>query len=397
MNINSIINDIFLDIVTIRRQLHQYPELSEHESDTAELICNELKKLNIPYISDVAGHGVVAMMHGTKNSASANTSYSTVAIRADIDAISLQEKCPVSFASKNTGIMHACGHDLHTAILLGSARVLKRLENTFSGTVKLFFQPSEETIGGALQMIDTGCMDNPKVDAVIGLHIHPQLPTGTVEFFRGDMNAASTELELIVNGTTCHGAHPDEGIDPILIGSHIMVALQSVCSRKLDPTTPGVVTIGKFNAGSAHNVIPNIATMNGIIRAMNLETRNQIKEQVEIIAKNTAMAYGGTCTVNFKDSYPALINNLELGTTLESVASRVLGNENIIIAPKPSLGTDDFSYFSQMVPSVYFNIGTKKPGDLTPYGLHSEFLNPDEDAIKTGILMEVSSVLEMLQ
>lgn len=390
------INDIFLDILNIRRTLHQHPELSELEVETEKLICSELNKLNIPYISNVAGHGVVATIMGKKHESSNSHTYNCIAIRADIDAIALQEECDIPFASQNKGVMHACGHDLHTAILLGSAHLLKSLENEFSGAVKLFFQPAEETIGGALQMIEAGCMDNPQVDAVLGLHIHPQLPTGSVEFFRGDMNAASTELELIVNGTTCHGAHPDEGVDPILIASHIMVALQSVCSRNLDPTTPGVVTIGKFNAGSAHNVIPNTATMNGIIRAMNLENRTFIKNQVERIAKNTALAYGGTCTVNFNDSYPALINNLELGSKLEEIARTYIGEENIVIAPKPSLGTDDFAYFSQSVPSVYFNIGTKHPLEVSPQGLHSEFVNPDEEAIKTGMLMEVASVLHLL-
>lgn len=397
MNIKNIINEVFLDIITIRRELHQNPELSEHEIETEKLICRELDILQIPYTSHIAGHGVVATITGKKGDQRSDSEFNCVAIRADIDAIALQEECNIPFASQNKGVMHACGHDLHTAILLGSARVLKSLEDDFRGTVKLFFQPSEETIGGALQMIEAGCMDNPKVDAVLGLHIHPQLATGCVEFFRGDMNAASTELELIVNGTTCHGAHPDEGVDPILIASHIMVALQSVCSRNLDPTTPGVVTIGKFNAGSAHNVIPNSATMNGIIRAMSLEHRTFIKNQVARIAQNTALAYGGTCTVNFKDSYPALINNLDLGTRLEEIASRYLGSDKIVIAPKPSLGTDDFAYFSQAVPSVYFNIGTKNPTEPTTHGLHSEFMNPDEESIKTGILMEVTSALDLLR
>lgn len=397
MNINNFIDDIFLDILSIRRQLHQNPELSENEIHTEKLICNELKSLKIPYKSGIAGHGVVATIQGSKTNYNVESTYKTIAIRADIDAISLQEECAIPFASKNKGVMHACGHDLHTAILLGTARILKKLEKEFCGAVKLFFQPSEETIGGALQMIESGCMDNPTVDAVIGLHIHPQLPTGSVEFFRGDMNAASTEIELIVNGITCHGAHPDEGVDPILIASHIMVGLQSICSRKLDPTTPGLVTIGKFNAGSAHNVIPNTATMNGIIRAMSTDYRSFIKNQVEMIATNTAKSYGGTCTVNFKDSYPALINDLTLGRRLEEIAIKYIDEGNIHIAAKPSLGTDDFSYFSQAVPSVYFNIGTKHPCDSTPYGLHSEFMNPDEDAMRTGILMEVATILELLQ
>lgn len=397
MNINNMINEIFSDIVTIRRTLHQNPELSEEEINTAKLICTELKRIDVPYTGNIAGHGVIACIRGKKASNLTNSPYKTIAIRADIDALALQEECDLPFASKNKGVMHACGHDMHTAILLGTARILKSLEEHFCGTVKLFFQPAEETIGGALQMIEAGCMENPNVDAVIGLHIHPQLPSGTIEFYRGDMNAASTEVDIIVNGVSCHGAHPNEGVDPILVASHIMVGLQSILSRNLDPTTPGIVTIGTINAGSARNVISNQVKMQGIIRAMSLETRSFIKERVEQIANNTASAYGATCEVIFNDSYPALINDLDLGEKLEDIAKNILGDERILIAPKASLGTDDFAYFSQAVPSVYFNIGTAAPDDLDPIGLHNEYMNPDENSMKTGILMEVSTIMELLQ
>lgn len=395
-NIEDRIDKTIEDVITIRHYLHENPELSECEIETSTFICNELKKLNIPYQSHIAGYGVVATITGLLP---ANTSslYSGVGIRADIDALPMEEKSGLSYASKSPGLMHGCGHDMHTAILLGTASVLKSLEAEFSGTVKFFFQPSEETVGGAKEMIESGCLENPTIDAVIGLHVQPQYETGVLEFFPEEMNATSTEMSITITGESCHGAHPDQGIDSILIASHVVVALQSICSRNLDPTTPGIVTIGQFNGGTKNNIIPQSVTLGGIIRAMNQTTREQIKSQVQLIATNTATAFGGQATVDFIDSYPALINDIGLGEILLAVAKECVPNDKIVITKKPSLGADDFAYFSQAVPSVYFNLGTTTDPKKSPQALHSEHLVLDDEAIKTGILMEVKSVLRMLQ
>lgn len=397
MNLEKRIKDILSHVTQIRRHLHEYPELSECELETSAYISRELTILNIPHITHVAGYGIVATITGSKKRESPSTTYQTVAIRADMDALPIIEATNLAFASKNPGVMHGCGHDMHTAILLGTARILKDIEDTFSGTVKLFFQPAEETIGGARQMIEAGCLENPPVEAVIGLHIQPKLPTGHLEFYLGEMNAASTEMEIVIEGSSCHGAHPNHGIDPILVASHVVVALQSIGSRNLDPTTPSVVTIGQIHSGTKANIIPAYATLSGIIRTMDNDTREFVKNRVVDLVTNTAKAYGATAKITLNDSYPALINDISLTKKLMEVAKECVPADMITTARKPSLGAEDFSYFTQALPGVYFNLGTTSKHNTTPQTLHSEHLVVDEDAIYTGILMEVQSVLAMLK
>lgn len=397
MKLEDRIKESLDHVVSIRRHLHEYPELSECEVETSAYISKELTALKIPHVTHVAGYGIVATIEGTKQNEAPNSQFQTVAIRADMDALPITEETQLSYASKNQGVMHGCGHDVHTAILLGAGRILKDIEDSFCGTVKLFFQPAEETIGGAQQMIAAGCLDNPKVEAVIGLHIQPKLPTGHVEFYMGEMNAASTEMDITIEGSSCHGAHPNDGIDPILIASHVVVALQSIGSRNLDPTTPSVITVGQIHAGTKHNIIPTQANLSGIIRTMDNTTREFVKNRVIDLVTSTAAAYGGSAFIHLKDSYPALINDIPLTKLLLDVAKECVSEDMVTIAKKPSLGAEDFSYFAQALPSVYFNLGTTPKEDTKPQTLHSEHLVIDEKAIYTGILMEVKSVLAMLK
>lgn len=397
MNLEHKIEEIMADVIDIRRHLHEYPELSECEIETSAYISSVLSTLSIPHITNIAGYGIIATIEGTKKTKTPNNIYQTVAIRADMDALPITEETHLSYASKKPGIMHGCGHDVHTAILLGAARVLKEIEDTFSGTVKLFFQPAEETIGGANQMIQAGCLENPQVEAVIGLHIQPKLPTGHLEFYVGEMNAASTEMEIKIQGSSCHGAHPNDGIDSILIASHVIVALQSIGSRNLDPTTPSVVTVGQIHGGTKNNIIPTHTTFSGIIRTMDNETREFVKNRVIELATNTAAAYGGKAEITLNDSYPALTNDIPLTKKLMDVATECISKDKITVAKKPSLGAEDFSYFTQALPGVYFNLGTTSKDETKPQALHSEHLLVDENAMYTGILMEVKSVLAMLK
>mgnify|MGYP002555568836 FL=1 len=383
------VEQVYEEVLAFRRDLHMHPELSEQEIRTEEKICSRLDALQIPYQRGVAGHGVCAVIRGT-------TADRTVGIRADIDALPVAEQTELAYASLNLGVMHACGHDMHTAILLGTAAILKQNADTLPGTVKLFFQPSEETIGGAKQMIDAGCLEDPHVENVIALHVDPMTDLGKLKFTKGCMNAATTEMELTVRGKACHGAHPDTGIDVLPPACSIVAALQTIVSRNLAPTTPAVVTVGTFQSGTAKNVISGEAKLGGTIRALDLDVMAYLKKRVQKIAVDTAEAYGTSCEVFFEDSYPPLRNSDELSALLLTAMEEVFGTENILRNGIPSLGADDFSYFTQTCRGLYFDLGTHDPCSDEYFPLHSEHFAPQEEAVKVGMLAELTAVYTIL-
>lgn len=389
------IDEILQDIIRIRRDLHQNPELSEYEVRTAQKISEHLTSWGIQHQAGVAGNGIVAWVEG-KMDPKVGQRFHTIGIRADIDALPIQEAVELPFRSVKSGVMHACGHDIHTAILLGTAKILKEIESAIPGTIKFFFQPAEETIGGAERMILAGCMENPTVDVVMGLHVAPEIPVGSLEFCKGKMNAASTEFKIWVEGIECHGAHPDAGIDPIVVASHIVCVLQSIVSRNISPTNPTVITVGQFHAGKKNNIIPKEAVLSGIIRALNMKTRAQLKKRVEEVASQCAQAFGATARIQFTDSYPVLINDDEIVTILERSAEKFLPKNKILRCSEPSMGADDFSYFSRKAKTVYFNIGTMAEGETVPQHVHSEYFMPDEKCIEVGMMMEIMGTLELL-
>ena len=383
------VEQVYEEVLAFRRDLHMHPELSEQEIRTEEKICSRLDALQIPYQRGVAGHGVCAVIRGT-------TADRTVGIRADIDALPVAEQTELAYASLNLGVMHACGHDMHTAILLGTAAILKQNADTLPGTVKLFFQPSEETIGGAKQMIDAGCLEDPHVENVIALHVDPMTDLGKLKFTKGCMNAATTEMELTVRGKACHGAHPDTGIDVLPPACSIVAALQTIVSRNLAPTTPAVVTVGTFQSGTAKNVISGEAKLGGTIRALDLDVMADHKDRVQKIAVDTAEANGASCEVFFEDSYPPLRNSDELSALLLPAMEEVFGTENILRNEIPSLGADDFSYFTQTCRGLYFDLGTHDPCSDEYFPLHSEHFAPQEEAVKVGMLAELTAVYTIL-
>ena len=385
------VDEIYDSVVAFRRDLHMNPELSENEVRTSKKIQDTLDKLGISYDANVAGHGVSALIEG-KNKDHA------VAIRADMDALPIFEKSGVSFASREDGIMHACGHDIHTAILMGSAQILSEIKDQLPGSVRLLFEPSEETIGGAKQMIDAGCLNSPKVDSVLGLHVETTVPVGMVEFIPGPMNAASCEFYVTVNGVSCHGAHPTNGVDAIVAGCAMVGNIQSIITRRIDPVDPALVTIGRFNSGTKNNIVAGEAKFSGIIRTLNLENRELIKSQIKQICENTAAAYGATCDVEFHDSYPSLENDYTLLGWIKESTLDILGPEKITTKDKPSMGADDFSYFCHGTRGFYYNIGTwNKDKEETTYPIHSDRFNPDEECIKVGMLTQVAGVLKILE
>lgn len=386
--VESQVAAILDEIIAIRRDFHAHPELSEQEERTEAKISEYLTAWGIPHETGVAGHGVVGLIRGKGPH--------TVAIRGDIDALPIQEKNDVPYRSQNPGVMHACGHDIHTAVLLGTAKLLKAMEDELPGTVKLLFQPAEETVGGALPMIKAGCLEHPRVDAVIGLHVEPDIITGGLEFRRGSMNAASNEFTITVEGVSSHGARPHNGVDSILAASQIVNALQSVSSRNVAATDPVIVTVGQLNAGTAPNVLAGEAVMKGMIRTLNPATRALAVRRVEELAKLTAEAYGAKARVDFIESYPALINNDEIEDILERTAAQYFAPEQIFFRPESSMGAEDFSYFCDAVKGAYFNIGTKTSPDAPTVALHNEFYCPDEGCIRAGITMEYAGALAIL-
>ncbi len=396
--LKKIIDDIYDDAVTIRRAMHENPELGEQEVQTEKLICAELSKLGIDYREHVAGHGVVGLIPGVD-------AETAIALRADIDALPVEECTGAPFSSKVPGVMHACGHDMHTAILLGTAMLLKRLPKPLPCSVKLFFQPSEETIGGAEQMIAEGCMENPKVSAVLGLHVRAELPTGQVIYFPNKMNASATEFEITACGKSTHGAYPEGGNDTVLIASQIVISIQSIVSRMISATEPVVITIGEIHGGTAANIIPSEVKMHGTIRTLDEKTIDIVKNLITRVAENTAAVYGGHAKVDFGGSYPVLANDKKTVEVLEKAAIKCLGEENVIIEEIARMGADDFAYFSNAAHGAYFDLGVYNPdlllelqGEIPeePYPLHNARFLPDEEAIKTGILLEATGLLALV-
>ena len=381
------VKEILPEAIAMRRYLHNHPELSGQELQTRAYICRMLAQWEIPYTLCTRNLGVVADIgHGSP----------CVALRADMDALPVTEQTGLPYASETNGVMHACGHDVHVAALLAAGKILKEREQTLGGTVRLLFQPAEETTGGAADMIAEGCMQNPAVSAVMGFHVDPGRPAGMAAFFPGTMNAAATDFTLIVRGKGCHGAHPDEGVDAIVAAAQVVCALQSVVSRSIAPTNCGVVTIGTVQGGTKENIIADSVTMTGTIRALSSDTHQKLKETVSRIVTHTAEAYGASAELDMEDLCPALTNDAALTAQMLELSRTMLGSAQTAQMEHPSLGADDFAFFSNAAPGCYFNVGARTEG-LEGQMLHSPMFEPDERCLETAILLSAAGALERLQ
>jgi len=382
----ALAHSVFEETVQIRRRLHQNPELSGEEHQTLAFIAEYLNALDIPFVSYSNG-GICACIGKGKTA---------VGIRADIDALPISEETGLPYASRNFGVMHACGHDIHTAILLGAAKLFKEMEEELPGMVKLFFQPAEETVGGAEVMVREGCMESPKVEYVLGLHVDPAFPVGTAAFLPGKMNAAVTELSVTVQGKSCHGAHPEQGVDAIAAAAYIVTALQGIDSRMTAPTEPVVVTIGSIKGGSKNNIIAGEVQMEGTIRTLSREMAENVKAQVTRTIEGVAAAWGAEADVVLEDNFPALINDSSTTMAVASEAQKLLGEKNVIFLETPSMGADDFAYFANAAKGCYFSIGTAVEGEPF-YSLHSEHYAPSEDCIPVGLVLTLAGALKLLE
>ncbi len=367
------------DVVQIRRHIHANPELSFQEFETAKYVAEQLRSMGIEPLEGVAGTGLTAIIKGK------NPESKTVALRGDMDALPILEANDVEYKSTKDGVMHACGHDVHTACVLGAARILNGLKDQFEGTVKLVFQPGEEkNPGGASLMIKDGALENPRPDRMLGQHVMPYISTGKVGFREGMYMASADEIYLTVKGKGGHAALPDKVIDPILIASHILVALQQVVSRNADPKTPTVLSFGTINGGQAQNIIPDEVKISGTFRALDEVWRFEAHKRITAIAKGIAEGMGGECDVNIDVGYPFLTNDVATTQVARKAAEEYLGAENIVDLDL-WLGAEDFAYYTHEVPSTFYRLGTGNETKGTTHGVHTPNFNIDENAIELGI------------
>jgi amidohydrolase len=372
--IKALSKEIQPEIVEIRRHLHANPELSYEEYETARFVAERLKSFGIGHVRSIATTGIIAEITGQ------NPSRKTVALRADMDALPIQEKNDVVYKSTKPGVMHACGHDVHTSSLLGTARILQQVRTSFEGTVRLIFQPGEEkNPGGASFMIRDGALTDPVPASILGQHVFPLLPVGKIGFREGMYMASADEIYLRVVGKGGHGAAPELCIDPVVIASHIIIALQQVISRNASPKQPTVLTFGRIIGEGATNIIPNEVNIAGTFRALNEEWRAEGLQKIKKMAESIAEGMGGRCEVEISHGYPYLENNPEVTRRIRRAAAAYVGEENIEDLDI-SLGAEDFSYYSQVIPASFYRLGTKNEAKgITSY-VHTPTFDIDEDA-----------------
>lgn len=365
-------------LIAIRREIHMHPELSFKEFKTAELVENYLKSIGLE-TQRLANTGVVALIQGK------NPSARVVGLRADMDALPIVEvNDGRPYRSQNEGVMHACGHDVHTTSLLGAATILNGMRDQFEGTIKLVFQPGEEKLpGGASLMIQDGVLDNPKVDVMIGQHVMPQIDEGKTGFRPGLYMASTDELYVTVHGKGGHGAMPHFNIDPVLITAQIIVALQSIVSRSANPAVPSVLSFGKVIANGATNVIPPEVTLEGTFRTLDEEWRTEAHEKMVKMAKGIAESMGGSVDFRIERGYPFLKNHPELTDRCKNRAEEYLGAENV-----SELGiwmaAEDFAYYSQEVPSCFYRLGVRNEDRGIVHSVHHPAFDADENALENG-------------
>ncbi len=366
------------DAVATRRYLHMNPELSFNEYKTARFVADQLKNLGLEPQEGVADTGVVALIRGR------NPESRVVALRADMDALPIQEANEVPYKSQNPGVMHACGHDVHTSSLLGTARILTQLRDEFEGTVKLVFQPAEEKApGGASLMIKEGVLENPRPAGMFGQHVATNVPVGKIGFREGMYMASTDELYLTVKGKGGHGAMPDQLIDPVLIASHIIVALQQIISRNRKPANPSVLSFGRFIADGVTNVIPNEVKIQGTWRCMDEEWRADGLRRMIKMAEGIADAMGGSCEFEVVKGYPFLKNHPELTRRTKAAAIEYMGAENVVDLDLWMAG-EDFAFYSQVVDSCFYRLGTRNEARGIVSGVHTPTFDIDESALEIG-------------
>ncbi|MCU6599397.1 amidohydrolase [Peribacillus frigoritolerans] len=371
-NLLNRFQDLYPALVEIRRDLHMYPELSFQEEDTPKKIADFLTNLGLEVKTGVGGRGVLGKLKGGKPG-------KTVAFRADFDALPIQDEKEVAYKSRVPGVMHACGHDIHTAALLGVAKVLSEVKDKLEGEVVFIHQFAEEVIpGGAKPMIENGCLNG--VDSIYGAHVASHLPFGTIGVNEGYLMASGDRFEIDILGVGGHGATPELTVDPLLVGSQLVMNLQQIVSRRVDPLKPAVVTVGSFNSGDAYNIIPNTAKIKGTVRTFDEDVRDLIEKSIGQIAKSTCEGAGATVKYSYERGYPAVWNHPNETRKVEELAKLLIGEEHVK-KMKPHMGMEDFAYYLQRVPGTFFWVGGKNPDKNAIYPHHHPKFDVDEQSM----------------
>jgi amidohydrolase len=366
--------------IDVRHHLHAHPELSYKEFETSKFIQQKLSALNIPF-EIKAETGVVGLIKGN------NPDKRIIALRADIDALPIKEENNISYKSKNDGIMHACGHDVHTTCLLGAAQILHELRTEWEGTVKLIFQPGEEkNPGGASLLIKEGVLENPKPSSIFGLHVHPGLEIGKLSFRSGKVMASADELYITIKGKGGHAASPHLCIDPILIASHLIISLQQIVSRNNNPYNPSVLSVTSVQGGNTTNVIPNEVKLKGTFRAMDEEWRFKAHELIRKISTDLVHSMGGEIDLLIDIGYPSVYNNEKLNEATRQKAEEFMGKVNVE-ETEPRMGAEDFGYYTQLIPGCFYRLGVMNKEKGITSGVHTPTFNIDERAIEIGMGM----------
>ncbi|MGA2091415.1 MAG: M20 family metallopeptidase [Endomicrobiales bacterium] len=369
-------NTLQNQLVKIRRQIHQYPELGNKEYKTSALIKSVLRSHGIT-VKTIAQTGVVALIQGKKGS-------KTIALRADMDALPIHEKTGKPYASRRSGIMHACGHDANTTMVIGAGIDLHRRRNEFEGTVKLVFQPNEESAGGAKKMIAAGALKHPAADAIVGVHVSPWLKPGVLGIKYDEMMAAVDRFVIEIQGDGGHGAYPHLSVDAVIVASHVIEALQTIVSRQTSPVDPVVLTVGTINGGERYNIICSSVRMEGTVRTLNEDVRRRVKTLMERMLKNITAAYGARFTLKYENLGNALVNNRELLELCKKTGEKILGTSQVKVLDKPSMGGEDFAEYLQEVPGcfIYFGTAPKKP-----FPWHHACFDIDERVLSRGAML----------
>ncbi len=366
--------NILPDLIATRRHLHQIPEIGLSEFKTSDYVAGELGKLGYEVARGLGKTGIVATLRN-------GTSSKSIGLRADFDALPILEETGAEYASTHPGVMHACGHDGHTAMLLGAAKILAERKR-FDGTIHLIFQPAEENFGGARLMMEDGLFERFPCDAVFGLHNEPALPFGQFAFIEGPMMAAADECKITVIGHGGHGAEPQDAADPIVCGASIIMALQTIASRNIHPLQASVITVGAFNSGVASNVIPERAVMNITVRALDPNVRDEQERRIRLIAEGQAASYGMRVEVDYERGYPPMINHKAETEYVRALATRFAGKDKVTEMARPIMGSEDFSYFLEERPGCYFLLGTAKTDNDPP--LHHPKYDFNDDILPVG-------------
>lgn len=376
------------EAVAIRRDLHSQPELGFQEKRTASVVAKKLNDLDLEVATEIAKTGVVGLLRGAHPG-------KTVMIRADMDALPIQENNDVTYRSKNDGVMHACGHDGHTAMALMAARILSERREHLHGNVKFVFQPAEEGPGGAKPMIEAGVLKDPAVDLAIGIHLWNDLPVGQIGIQSGPIMASMDRVEITVLGKGAHAAKPQEGVDPIVVSAHLISALQTLMSRERNPLDPGILTIGSIHGGNAFNVIPDEVKLLGTVRTLSDELWEAMPKRIVRMAEGVASGFGAEVKVEYQKMYPVTRNDSEIVNRIEKVAKNFVGQSKVI-RHQTTMGGEDMSFFLREVPGCFFFIGSANEAKGLHHPHHNSLFDFDEDALGIGIEMLIRSVESLL-